>query len=159
MKKYFYLVYIFVFFLHCKIIYAENTAICFLNDTGRDLQVNYPTYATGAGPEREAYLKTFPNQTANVSFRMKRESTIPESNEVYIHGNRSNGSIPIGNGINVVFIFIHLYIDPNVGSPNSLRYAIDYNENACATFKKYCPQLKAQKPSWWPNNCNQSVGH
>lgn len=140
-------------------IYAENTAICFFNDTGRELQVNYPTYATGAGSEPEAYLKTFPNQTANVSFRMKRKGMIPESNEVYIQGNRSSRSTPTGNGINVLFIFIYLYIDPNVGPENSLRYTIAYNGNACVAFKKYCPQLKAQKPSWWPNNCNQSVGY
>ena len=132
--------------------YASNVAMCFYNDSGRVLRVNYPTSATGAGAEPLAYLKLFDDGPARVAFTIKAEGMVPEGNVVTINAEPPSGPMSTGHGTEIGYAYIYLYVDSDQGVTASLKYKIDYNEGAASAFLEHCSQLKSLKPTWWPKD-------
>ena len=150
MKKCLYLIQILVFSLGFNIVYAGNIALCFLNGTGKTLQVNYPESSTGVGPNnRIGYVKLYQNERATVSFETRPQSFMPKEKVYIVVGPGSEGAISTGNGTYVIFAFFSLYM-----GRSGLTYSpIIYNDRAIRYFKTYCEkQLKDKQPLWWPRS-------
>lgn len=70
MFKFLYLIPVSLLLLSGYVYAAQNTAVCFYNDSGRVLQVNYADSAAGMGVNSASMklYKNFPAAESNISF-------------------------------------------------------------------------------------------